>query len=193
MRDIMCNKTFNFKLDCAVNIWDLVKLVFCNRKTNLWSNCPTLQVWWSLFLGSILIFDQIDLDLGRYCHPLNTFRGYGELWTWLPTLIEVAIVKLRGNRGRWRQQWWWGENGQIVIEICRFGWKWTNLDNMEKVYIYRQIWIKTDNIVMKMGRFVMNQSNFRRDWELWRTVRVEVISVPIVLLSGEHFLNKREL
>ena len=118
------NKTVLFYFQAGLwskmlQIWDdLVKLVFCNRKPLFGQTVSVscLQIWFFFFLE--VFFDWIDLRI--YWDPLNPFRGHGELWTWLPALVEVAILKLRGNRRRWRQQWWWGKNGRIVIKMERF-------------------------------------------------------------------------
>ena len=62
-------------------------------------------------------------------------------------------------------------------------WKWTKLDENGRIWVKMEIfWIEINSFGMKMEKF-----GFRRDWGLLRTVRVETISLPIALLSGEHF------
>ena len=109
------------------------------------------------FPRSLLMLECINLDLETYWYSPNSFRGYGELWTWLSAILEVAIpVKLGGNRGWWRQQWWWGDkNGQICMRMDRFGWKWTVFSDENGMIL-----LKMGRIVTKMGKIVTKQPNF---------------------------------
>ena len=57
------------------------------------------------------------------------------------------------------------------------------LDENGRIWVKMKFfWIEINSFGMKMEKF-----DFRLDWGSLRIVRVETISLPIALLSGEHF------